>query len=389
MRIFLLGATGWVGPQAARWLTGLPGISSVVVAARDLTRAQAVADEVGATAAAVEAEDEDRLTALLGDCDVLVNTSGPDERVLVPALRSAIRSGTHYCDIAADAASVERALEMHERAASAGVTAVVGIGAAPGFTNLLCQHAMAQLDAVEEIRFGYVWPCPQPSEAEQLAAEMRHTGRVSASWETLVRYVAGPVRVVREGRLVSVDPWAHPETIDLPEDGAFIGFPVGSAEPLTLLRQFPGLRHVVSVVSMFPPSVNQIWKECAMRVATGAATPAEAVIELHLALAGERNAWPNGPNFAARGLIGVNVIGRRAGERGVYRAQPTARWCTTAAMLTAACDWLCKEARQPGVFAPEAVFEPMSFFRSAAKIWAGELPGGRLLFESFAADRAR
>src|ERR1700716_796559 len=94
MRVFVLGATGQVGRSVAGRIKALPRVSSVVVAGRDLDRARLVADELGATAAAVAAEDEDRLAALLGDCDAIVNVGGPDATVLMPALRSAIRSGT-------------------------------------------------------------------------------------------------------------------------------------------------------------------------------------------------------------------------------------------------------------------------------------------------------
>jgi hypothetical protein len=388
VRVFVLGATGQVGRSVAGRIKALPRVSSVVVAGRDLDRAQLVADELGATAAAVAAEDEDRLAALLGDCDAIVNVGGPDASVLMPALRSAIRSGTPYCDISADGATIEGALDLHESALAAGVTALVGIGSAPGLTNLLCRHAAAQFDEIEEIRFGYVWECPRPEEARRLAAEMSESRRIDASWETLFRYVAGPVRIVIDGSLRSVDAWGEPERIDLPESGAFSGYAVGSAEPVTLARNLPGVRRLVSLVGMFPPSANDLWKQIAQRIASGATTSADAVIEMHHALAEEPDSdraalvMPPYP-------IGVNAVGRRDGESIGYRAQPSDMWMTTGIMATAACDWLLEERRQAGVFAPEAVLDPLPFFASAAGIWGGELPAGRLLIESFAPKQTR
>lgn len=384
MRVFVLGATGRVGRQVAKRLTALEGVSEVVVAGRDPGRVHGLAEELGAAAAVVLARDEDRLTALLSDCDLLVNTSAPDEEVLLPALTCAIRSKTNYCDIAAEPGPTEQALELHREAERAGIAALLGIGSAPGFTNLLCRHAVAQLDEADEVRFGYVWECPEPDEAARVVAEIGRTGRRDGSWETLVNFVAGPVRVVQDGKVVMVDPWDHPETIELPDGGSFTGFPVASVEPTTLARHLQGLRDIVSVVAMSPPRANDVWRTVATRVADGTATPAEAVIQLHAAIADEGDEWP--PD---RGLpripIGVNARGRRDGKPVVYRGQPTDWWVATSVMLATACDWLLSEAREPGVHPPEAVLEPVPFFAAAAAIWGGELPGGQLLVESLSA----
>lgn len=384
MRVFVLGATGRVGRQVAKRLTALEGVSEVVVAGRDQGRVQGLAEELDAASAVVLARDEDRLTALLRDCDLLVNTSAPDEEVLLPALRCAIRSKTNYCDIAAEPGPTEQALELHPEAERAGIAALLGIGSAPGFTNLLCRHAVAQLDEADEVRFGYVWQCPEPDEAARVVAEMGRTGRRDGSWETLVNFVAGPVRVVQDGKLVVVDPWDHRQTIELPDGGSFTGFPVASVEPITLARHLDGLRDIVSVVAMSPPRANDVWRTVAMRVAYGAATPAEAVIQLHAAVADKGDEWP--PDLGLPRIpIGVNARGRRDGAPVVYRAQPTEWWVATSVMLTTACDWLLSGGREPGVYPPEAVLEPMSFFAAAATIWGGELPGDQLLIESLSA----
>jgi hypothetical protein len=333
----------------------------------------------------VSAADEERLATLLEGCDAIVNVAGPDESVLLPALRSAIRSGTRYCDISADGATIEGALDLHESAVSAGVTAVVGIGCAPGHTNLLCRHAVDHLDEVEEIRFGYQWECPQPEEARQAAEEMVRAGRADASWETLFRYVAGPVRVVSDGDLRTVDPWARQERVDLPEGDGFTGHAVGSAEPVTLARNLRGLKRLVSVVGMFPPSANDLWREITNRIGSGAITPAEAVVEMHRAL-GDEPASHRAGLVMPRLPMGVNAVGRRDGQRVTYRARPSEWWMTTSIMITAGCEWLLDKPRAPGVFAPEAVLEPLPLFASAARIWGGELPDGSLLVESLAPD---
>ena len=372
MHVFVLGATGHVGTIVSRRIRALDAVTTLTVAGRDPRRVRGLAAQLDATAVIASADDEDALSVLLEDCDVVVNVAGPDESVLLPALRSAIRSGTPYCDVSADGATIETALDLHEDAVSAGVTALVGIGSAPGFTNLLCRHAVTWFDEVDELRFGYLWECPQPDDARRLADAMTETGRADASWETLLRYVAGPVRIVRDGRLQRIDTWAQPQRLLLPGGGEFTGYAVDSAEPITLARNLPDVREIVSIVGMDPPSANDDWRVI---------TPAQAVVAMHRALA-ESPAIDRATPPPARVPIGINATGRSRGEVVTYAAEPSAMWMSASVMVTAACAWLVEERRAAGVFAPEAVLDPLPFFTSAAGIWGGELSGEPLLVES-------
>src|SRR5438445_331689 len=99
MRILLVGAGG-VGMAFAR-IAARRQFAELVVADYDLGRAQRAA---GASdryqAVRIDARDEDSVAALLAghSCDALMNATDP--RFVMPLYRAALRSGTHYLDMA-------------------------------------------------------------------------------------------------------------------------------------------------------------------------------------------------------------------------------------------------------------------------------------------------
>ena len=101
MKIFVLGGTGRFGQLTTRLLARHDLVSGLVIGARNLDVAQRVATELGdkATAVHIDATQEERLTSLVAECDLLLNTSGPYTQTLLPAIRAAMRSRTHYCDL--------------------------------------------------------------------------------------------------------------------------------------------------------------------------------------------------------------------------------------------------------------------------------------------------
>src|SRR5207302_2908726 len=209
-KIFAIGGTGRIGRASSKILAENEIVSQVAIAARDVRLAKKAAADIGAKGIAVEvdATNEARLASLARDYDLIVNTAGPDFRVALPVTRAAISAGVHVCDIAADGPSLEKVLALDGRAKEAGVTVVTGIGHLPGMSNLIMQHAADQLDTVTDLRLCVWWQLSrEETDLFGAADAMRKTGRVNASWQTVLTWVAGRVRTYRDGRLVEVDPF--------------------------------------------------------------------------------------------------------------------------------------------------------------------------------------
>lgn len=89
MKVFALGGASRFGQHTARKLAASDVVSEIVIAGRNLEAAQRFAAELGdkATAVQVDILDEGRLASVAADSDILVNTAGPEFKVVLPALR--------------------------------------------------------------------------------------------------------------------------------------------------------------------------------------------------------------------------------------------------------------------------------------------------------------
>lgn len=89
--------------------------------------------------------DSEKLHQVLANADLVVNCTGPYYTLGPVILDAAIAAGTDYVDICDDADATELLLQRNEAAKAAGVTALIGMGSAPGTTNVLVRLALDSL----------------------------------------------------------------------------------------------------------------------------------------------------------------------------------------------------------------------------------------------------
>lgn len=89
--------------------------------------------------------DSGKLHEVLAGADLVVNCTGPYYTLGPVILDAAIAAGTDYVDICDDADATELLLQRDEAAKAAGVTALIGMGSAPGTTNVLVRLALDSL----------------------------------------------------------------------------------------------------------------------------------------------------------------------------------------------------------------------------------------------------
>jgi len=363
-------------------------VSQIAIAARDVHLAKQVAVEIGPKAIAMDADanDEARLASLARGYDLVVNTAGPDFRVALPVTRAAISAGVHCCDIAADGPSLERVLALHGKAQEAGVTVVTGIGHIPGTSNLMMQHAANQLDTVTDLRLCVWWQLSrEETDLFGDAEAMRKTGRINASWQTILTWVAGRIRTYRDGRLVEVDPFEEATEVALPMNGGTLrAIPIGSTEPITFPRRMPALRSVSVLMALLPPQLNELLGVQSKRIATGKSDAATATMAFLDAIARDPDHWlQNRTKVPADFGMMATAIGTRGNQRLRYSCWPAGPWESTVGPLTtAALRILRRDVRARGVLAPEAVFEPIPFLEEAARYGSKFQKPGRLFHET-------
>jgi hypothetical protein len=147
--VLVVGGYGAVGSAVVRQLAGwVPG--RVVAAGRDVNRARRLAvdvgGEAGVRAARVDVTDLDGVARVLMDegIAVVVLCVGPPDEALA---RMCLARGVHVVDVGASPDLLARieALDAGE------ATVVLGVGLAPGLTNLLARQAHEQVGGAERL----------------------------------------------------------------------------------------------------------------------------------------------------------------------------------------------------------------------------------------------
>src|SRR6266498_4486218 len=153
MRALVLGGAGAMGRWTVRDLTESVGVDEVCVA------------------------DADGPRRAFEPVDVVANCAF--HATNVPVMEACADTGTHYVDLGGLFHTTRRQLTLNDRFAAAGATAVIGMGASPGTTNVMAALAARELDKVEsvEIRLGIAdfashdAPLPLPYAAPTLLDE--------------------------------------------------------------------------------------------------------------------------------------------------------------------------------------------------------------------------
>ncbi|WUD71496.1 saccharopine dehydrogenase NADP-binding domain-containing protein [Streptomyces sp. NBC_00510] len=227
MRVLLVGAGG-VGTAITRIAARRSFFEAIVVADRDLARAEAAVaaadDGTGRfSAARVDASDEAAVAALLAErrCDVLLNATDP--RFVMPLFGAALTAGADYLDMAMSLSrphperpyqecGVKLGDAQFERAAEwekAGRLALVGMGVEPGLSDVFARYAADELfDAIEEIGV---------RDGANLTVDGYDFAPSFSIWTTIEECLNPPV-VYEAGRgWFTTPPFSEPEVFDFPE----------------------------------------------------------------------------------------------------------------------------------------------------------------------------
>ncbi|TMS55907.1 saccharopine dehydrogenase family protein [Mycobacterium sp. DBP42] len=240
MRVLALGGAGAMGAAAVRTAASGDGIEHIVIADRDLAAAEGLAREladasVPVSARRVDVTDGAGLFDALGEADLVLNTVGPYYRFGLTVLRAAIDTGTHYLDICDDWEPTLQMLELDASARTAGVTAVIGMGASPGVSNLLAATAAAPFDSVRDLYTA--WPVDVTAGGDEANRDqlVGPDGSPTAAAVHWMQQISGTITAVRTGALTEQRP-LRPTMLELPGGRRGTAYTVGHPEPVTLHR---------------------------------------------------------------------------------------------------------------------------------------------------------
>jgi saccharopine dehydrogenase (NAD+, L-lysine-forming) len=162
MRIFVLGGAGKMGCISVQALANDDRVDEVIIADINVEQAKTVADILDnpkIKIQKVDINDEDGFLKALEGVDACLNATVYYTNL--PVMEACLKAGVHYTDMGGLFHTTRKQLEYHDRFAAAGISAVLGMGSAPGVPNVQARYGADRLDTIKSIKiFDGIKPPP-------------------------------------------------------------------------------------------------------------------------------------------------------------------------------------------------------------------------------------
>jgi lysine 6-dehydrogenase len=229
VKVAVLGAGGTIGPAIVADLGHSDEVSDLLLLDIHRERAEEVASEHGrgkARGAAADANagpgEPGSLADAIAGCEALVNSAS--YRVNIAAMEASLHAGCHYLDLGGlyhvAAEQLARfAGDGEDRFAAEGLLAVLGVGSAPGKTNLMAEQAKRELPTVEAVHVAAGGRDLDPPDGFSVPYALR----------TLIDELTLAPVVIRGGKPVEIEPLTDGGAVDF-------GDPIGEADAIYTLH---------------------------------------------------------------------------------------------------------------------------------------------------------
>jgi len=196
MKIVVLGGSGMMGCISSQDLAQDRRVTKVIIGARNMWKAKEVAETISSPKVSiqqVDVTDHDALVDLLKGANACLNATVYYTNLQV--MEACLKAGVPYTDMGGLFHTTRKQLELNDRFAEAGQSAVLGMGSAPGVPNVQGRYAADRLDTIETIRI-YDGIKPPPPD------DVRFTYAVP----TIVDELTLAPMVYRDGEFVACEP---------------------------------------------------------------------------------------------------------------------------------------------------------------------------------------
>jgi lysine 6-dehydrogenase len=167
------------------WLLGSDKLKTELVDAKNSDQIEFILDKVDAAVAAIHYGFNTEFTRL------------------------AIATKIHLCDLGGNNDIVDEQMKMHDQAKQAGVSIIPDCGLAPGMISVLIKWGLDKFDWIDTVK-ARVGGLPQKP-----TGTLKY-GRLF-SVEGLINEYIEPVRVLRDGKLVEIEPLSEIEELEFPQ----------------------------------------------------------------------------------------------------------------------------------------------------------------------------
>jgi saccharopine dehydrogenase-like NADP-dependent oxidoreductase len=372
MKIIVLGGAGMMGCIAAQDLARTESVDEVTIADLDQERAELVAEFINSSKIArrqVDVRNHEALVNLLRGADCCLNATVYYTNLEI--MGACLEAGIHYTDMGGLFHTTLKQLDLHSQFRAAGISAILGLGSAPGVPNIQSRYAAERLDTVEYVRiYDGIKPPPPDSMSFSYAVP------------TIVDELTMSPMIYQDGDFVVCEPlsgfedyWFTPPIGLLPMHLSL------HSEVATIPQSFKhkGLRECffkINYWGMAPQTVEKV-KVLAdfgfasrdpVQIGETAIAPRDLMVALMASYVPPITSFLEPPKHEpphwAKEIV-TEVKGVRYGKPTTYRlgTLTVKGSLPTGVAASIGAQWLAEGRIEPGVYPPEIAIEPEPFFR--------------------------
>jgi len=236
MKLLVIGS-GMMGSAAAFDMARTPQVNSITLADNDGKRARDVAERVNritsdkkVRAVTLDASDERAAAKLMHGHDAAL--SCVPYFLNLGMARAAVEARCHFADLGGNNTVVRQELALSKKAEKRGVGLAPDCGLSPGMASILGGELVRRLGGRADALRLYVGGLPErptPPFHYQLVFSV----------EGLINEYVEPARILRKGKLTTIDPLTEPEDFPIPGFSPLVAFHT-SGGTSTLPETFEG-----------------------------------------------------------------------------------------------------------------------------------------------------
>ena len=325
-KVIVLGGAGAVGSIAVKTLAKHNEFSEVVIGDYDVVKSEKLHASIGADKVSVikfDAYDTKSIHKAIAGSDVVLNCVGPFYSTVKPILTAVIEDKIQYVDVCDDVDVTLDIFNMDDKARSAGVTALIGMGNSPGVTNIIAKLASTDLlDETDSIDIFHAHG-GEPVEGEGVIGHRFHCMTID-----IPMYLDGELKYVK---YFEEDGIALRETFEFPILGTVPLYPYPHPEQVTIPKYIK-TRRVTNKGSVIPNEYYNMTRDLCglgMNSREPVSVKGQTVIPYDFAVAyiiRERERILKETKFGSqRGCSSVVVKGRKNGEYKEFRFHMASR----------------------------------------------------------------